>query len=232
MKLVGEARLLAIAGLGWVLVVLLALLAAYLFVDHGKSVVSSSDKIAALERENVRLAVEVKKIKLPDVPKGATPIAHAEGEVPFGPARAHGPAPGKRPGITSSPVTTGTATPEPGQQSPPELDCLASCPLTADDLGGGCRATLFDTDAGPGWRLLWTGRLRLWDGSEIVRKDVPVNWLSRPREGQREPVEPLVVATLARPRRWGWTVGAGGGYAFYPQRDASIGVFAVWGRRL
>ena len=157
------------------------------------------------------------KVEAPiPVPAGARPVAVVVGTVPYGPRKPLSPGPGE----AFSPAPSWTA-PGPGDETPliEERPIKETAPKfewpTPADLAGGCSTTI--VEAGGGWwaKSLWTGRLRLPDGGEVVRPDVEL-------ELQRVEVRRAVVADCPKrlalgvrsPKAWrtGWVAGAGVSY--------------------
>jgi hypothetical protein len=115
--------------------------------------------------------------KIPDLPKGASPISTIRGRVPFGPP-AHrplavtGPDSGLQPPVGPSPDGSGS----PGS---------GPCVIRPDDLSGGCRTSIAYVLGKPWAKVEWDGAVRL-PGGQIVKRgpiladQVELTWTAPP----------------------------------------------------
>ena len=148
------------------------------------------------------------------VPEGAKPVAVVVGSVGFGP-RTLSPGPMAVPPGHVLPGPGGeTAIAIPGEVEK-DSDLWQPWP-TPDDLAGGCSTTIVEARDGSWWaKSLWTGRLRLPDGGEVVRPDVELE-LQRVEVRRAEVAAPAkrFAIGLRRPRFWrtGWSAGVGLAY--------------------
>lgn len=208
---------------GWILAVLLVILCAHLFIDR---LDDKRDFERLLKEKDVELAKRVSRVDVP-TPPGTVAVAHAEGTVDFGPRRKPEPRASQGGAVSSQAPTSREVGKQEVPPAPRETDsgalvsCKALCPLYPEDLGVSCSATLEDTEAGPGWQLYGTARVRLWDDSVVERGPLPVDFLKKP-EIRRD---------FGKVHRFGWSVGPGVGYRVLPERDWAVGVFAVYGFR-
>ena len=140
--------------------------------------------------------------KIPDLPKGASPISTIRGRVPFGPP-AHrplavtGPDSGLQPPVGPSPDGSGS----PGS---------GPCVIRPDDLSGGCRTSIAYVLGKPWAKVEWDGAVRL-PGGQIVKRgpilayQVELTWTAPPPP--RRTLWGLDAGLLAAQAGLGWEIG-------------------------
>lgn len=186
---------------------------------HSQQRAESAEAAEAMTAAGWTAAEERRRLQVPaPLPPGARPVAVVVGSVGYGARRTLSPGSGG-----SIPPTT-IPNPGPGGEIVGQLESVtvpAAPPTvpgvwpTPEDLAGGCTTTI--VEAGGTWwaKTLWTGRLRLPDGGELVRPDVEL-------ELQRVEVARALVAPpprrlalgVRRPAAWraGWVAGVGVSY--------------------
>lgn len=150
-----------------------------------------------------------------DRPRGSRPVAVVQGAVRY-PALDPGKVPAT--GVTEVPPSlVPVAGTDPLNQNT-GIPCDNAGILGQIAVDVRCRAELIESDLVPAARLFVAGRLQL-DGSV---RELP--------ETRVEDVR-LEMAPIKHPRRFGWTVGVGGGYDPI-SKDGRVVVGAMWGLRV
>jgi hypothetical protein len=150
---------------------------------------------------------DMTKVVIDGLPRDATPVAVVQGRVTYGPVLGEGG------GVAPSP---GLPLPERAAGPPADTSCLGT--LTAEI---GCRVELVRVGAVPLARLFVNGVLTDVKGEKRVLPE---------RLSDEVSFEFDTRTVVSRPKRFGWTLGPGGGIGVDGQPN--IGLYVVWGWRL